>query len=149
MPMQVNEFIKHGLLGIKTEDESSKVIKTLERVGLSERYHDDISILSGGQFQRLVLGRAIIREPELMFLDEPTTGLDRRSSRDFMNELEHQCRDLNVTTVMVLHNFRHLERDFTRLAWIHDGIVETNSVEHWLNTPAFKEFIGWEPIVDR
>ena len=149
MPMQVNEFMKHGLVGSKVEDEDSKIRQTLDRVGLSDRYSDDISILSGGQFQRLVLGRAIIRNPELMFLDEPTTGLDRRSSRDFMNELEHQCKDLNVTTIMVLHSFRHLERDFTRLAWIHNGLVETDTVENWLKKPSFREFIGLEQILDR
>lgn len=81
------------------------------------------SELSGGMQRRAAAARAIAMDPELLFLDEPTTGLDPRSARMF-DDLVLFIRDtLNLTVVMVSHDIESLKRSTDRVAFIGDGKV--------------------------
>lgn len=95
----------------------------LDSVGLSARADQSYAELSGGQRQRVLIARALMTEPELLFLDEPTSGVDRDAARQIVALLarEHEAR--GVTVVMVGHQFDAL-RDFaTRALWVADGKV--------------------------
>jgi phospholipid/cholesterol/gamma-HCH transport system ATP-binding protein len=81
------------------------------------------SELSGGMQRRAAAARAIAMDPELLFLDEPTTGLDPRSARLF-DELVVFLRDaLNLTIVMVSHDIESLKRTTDRVAFVGDGKI--------------------------
>lgn len=81
------------------------------------------SELSGGMQRRAAAARAIAMDPELLFLDEPTTGLDPRSARLF-DELVVFLRDsLNLTVVIVSHDIESLKRTTDRVAFIGEGRV--------------------------
>lgn len=81
------------------------------------------SELSGGMQRRAAAARAIAMDPELLFLDEPTTGLDPRSARLF-DDLVVFLRDaLNLTVVMVSHDIESLKRATDRVAFIGDGKI--------------------------
>lgn len=81
------------------------------------------SELSGGMQRRAAAARAIAMDPELLFLDEPTTGLDPRGARLF-DELVVFLRDaLNLTIVMVSHDIESLKRTTDRVAFIGDGKI--------------------------
>lgn len=81
------------------------------------------SELSGGMQRRAAAARAIAMDPELLFLDEPTTGLDPRSARLF-DDLVVFLRDaLNLTIVMVSHDIESLKRTTDRVAFIGEGKV--------------------------
>lgn len=81
------------------------------------------SELSGGMQRRAAAARAIAMDPELLFLDEPTTGLDPRSARLF-DELVVFLRDsLNLTIVMVSHDIESLKRTTDRVAFIGEGRI--------------------------
>jgi ABC-2 type transport system ATP-binding protein len=80
---------------------SQPVSEVLERVGLAEKAKSRTSALSGGQKQRLALGMALINDPELIILDEPTTGLDpvaRRGVHDIVREIKNRGRTVILTT---------------------------------------------------
>ena len=80
---------------------SLPVGEVLERVGLAEKSKSKTSELSGGQKQRLALGMALINDPELIILDEPTTGLDpvaRRGVHDIVREIKKRGRSVILTT---------------------------------------------------
>ncbi len=81
------------------------------------------SELSGGMQRRAAAARAIAMDPELLFLDEPTTGLDPRSARLFDDLVVFLRNSLNLTIVMVSHDIESLKRTTDRVAYIGDGKI--------------------------
>ena len=81
------------------------------------------SELSGGMQRRAAAARAIAMDPELLFLDEPTTGLDPRSARLFDELVVFLRNALNLTIVMVSHDIESLKRTTDRVAFIGEGKV--------------------------
>ena len=82
-------------------DDPSPIDQLVERFRLNDFLHRDTRRLSGGQRQRLLLALALVHNPEIIFLDEPTTGLDPRSRRDvwdLVSELKADGRTLILTT---------------------------------------------------
>lgn len=103
------------------------------------------SELSGGMQRRAAAARAIAMDPELLFLDEPTTGLDPRSARLF-DDLVVFLRDaLNLTIVMVSHDIESLKRATDRVAFVGDGkILAVEPIEVLMNNtnPRIAEYFG-------
>lgn len=81
------------------------------------------SELSGGMQRRAATARAIAMDPELLFLDEPTTGLDPRSARLFDDLIVSLRKVLNLTIVMVSHDIESLKRTTDRVAFIGNGEI--------------------------
>ncbi|MFA6303798.1 MAG: ATP-binding cassette domain-containing protein [Legionella sp.] len=81
------------------------------------------SELSGGMQRRAAAARAIAMDPELLFLDEPTTGLDPRSARLFDDLVVFLRNALNLTIVMVSHDIESLKRTTDRVAFVGNGRV--------------------------
>ncbi|MFI4963298.1 MAG: ABC transporter ATP-binding protein [Legionellales bacterium] len=81
------------------------------------------SELSGGMQRRAAAARAIAMDPELLFLDEPTTGLDPRSARLFDDLVVFLRGALNLTIVMVSHDIESLKRTTDRVAFVGDGQI--------------------------
>lgn len=144
LPMPVRDFVALGLVGAHPPD-TLNIETALKRVHLEEHLHQDITTLSGGQFQRAVLARALVRSPKLLFLDEPTTGLDQKATQEFMDELHHQNRDKDLSYAMVIHDFRHLKENFDRVAWVHSGDIFSSTISEALNKPEFQAFTGLTP----
>jgi len=83
------------------EDVPAAVGKYLNMLGLWERRHDPVGSFSKGMRQKLAIARALIHEPQTLFLDEPTTGLDPEAAktiRDFIEELKTEGRTIFMTT---------------------------------------------------
>jgi ABC-2 type transport system ATP-binding protein len=92
----------------------------LEKLGIADKSESKVEQLSGGQQQRLMLARALIHEPRILFLDEPTVGLDphaRLAVWEVLRELHGQGR----TIVMSTHNMEEADRLGDRLAIIDRG----------------------------
>ena len=81
----------------------ARIKDVLDRVGLSDYTHDTVQNFSRGMQQRLSIGRAIIRDPLIMFLDEPFTGLDQQGREDFI-KLILQFRDQGKTVILASHD---------------------------------------------
>lgn len=96
----------------------------LSLVGLpSEASAKYPSELSGGMQRRAAAARAIAMDPELLFLDEPTTGLDPRSARLFDDLIVFLRDSLNLTVVMISHDIESLKRTTDRVAFVGDGKI--------------------------
>ena len=98
----------------------------LMMVELQEHQKQYVGSLSGGQKRRLSLLLTILNSPKLIFLDEPTTGMDLESVDNFWKLLENK----NYTSVIVTHDFNQIDRFFTKVLILKNGIITANeSVE--------------------
>lgn len=144
MPMTIEDFVELGFPPENRIDRTKRkamVHVALERLGLDQR-KEDISILSGGQFQRAVLARALVQHPCLLFLDEPTRGLDQKSNTLFMEELRCCSKHSAPAVIMVLHDLRQLKQHFSHVLWVKDGTTVPLQIEELEQHSELIEFLG-------
>jgi phospholipid/cholesterol/gamma-HCH transport system ATP-binding protein len=100
-----------------------RVEEKLARVGLSEMGHKNPAEISGGMRKRVGIARALVTEPEIVFFDEPTTGLDPI----LVNTMHHLIRELHqklrFTAVIVSHEIPEIFEVADRIAVLHDGVI--------------------------
>ena len=106
--------------GISRTVATQRAHELLERLGLSERKEAKVAELSGGQQQRLMIVRALMHEPDIIFLDEPTVGLDPQARLDLWEILRDMHRR-GRTIVMTTHYMDEADRLCDRLAIIDHG----------------------------
>ncbi|MHB1021363.1 MAG: ABC transporter ATP-binding protein [Acidobacteriaceae bacterium] len=75
-----------------------------EMLGIAGRLHHRPSELSGGEQQRVAIARALITRPAILLADEPTGNLDTKNSDIVLQMLQHSCREMNQTVLMITHN---------------------------------------------
>ena len=107
---------------IQKKDSSKLAWELLDFVELREKAQVKIDSLSGGMKRRLILARALINNPELLILDEPTTGLDPHSRRSVWEKLD-QLKAKNTTLVLTTHYMEEAERLCDRVAIMDSGKI--------------------------
>ena len=114
----------------------------LERVGLAEASKRKVKTFSTGMRQRLLLARALLNEPRVLFLDEPTRGLDPQSARD-LHALVAERAAAGTTIFLTTHDMTEADSLCDRVAFLADGRIAA------LDTPrALKLRLGGAPEVD-
>jgi ABC-2 type transport system ATP-binding protein len=107
----------YGISGRRLKERSAAMLDSL---GLTPRAGDLVETLSGGMRRRVELAKAMLHQPELLLLDEPSTGLDPMARREFFGHLEQLSRRDNVTIVLTTHHMEEAER-CDRIAMLHQG----------------------------
>ncbi|VVB66906.1 Trehalose/maltose import ATP-binding protein MalK [uncultured archaeon] len=115
----VRENVSFGLK-MRGERKEEKVREALSAVGLLGYESRDASTLSGGEMQRTALARALVLEPELLLLDEPTANLDPKSAAS-IDRIIQETSAQNTTVIMATHNMRQCQRLAHRIAVLKDG----------------------------
>ena len=90
--------------GVKKEEREKLSVDALRRVGLEKRMNHLPSQMSGGQQQRTAIGRAIVKNPDILLCDEPTGALDYKTSKEILKLLEDVNQKYGNTIIMVTHN---------------------------------------------
>ena len=97
-------YSKKGLFKRNTKEDKKLIDSALERVGMLDYKHRQIGYLSGGQQQRVFIAKALISNPRIIFLDEPTTGIDIRAVDSICCLLGDLNKNSGLTIVMVTHD---------------------------------------------
>ncbi|HHT75551.1 MAG TPA: ABC transporter ATP-binding protein [Euryarchaeota archaeon] len=100
-----------------------RTAEVLDEVGLQGREQDRVAELSTGLKRRVGLARALLREPELLFLDEPTSSLDPQAQRDFRELIVSLSRDRRLTVFLNTHDLDEAQRICNRVAILDQGRV--------------------------
>lgn len=108
------------LLGVPKPDIAEKVEEWAERIGLHDALDRAAPRLSGGEKQKLALGRALIRNPKVLFLDEPCANLDGRSTREIETLLLHSQQE-GTRIVMTTHNLGQARRLASDVLFLLNG----------------------------
>jgi zinc transport system ATP-binding protein len=128
-PVTVRELVTTGrasrtrLLGPLTSGDRTSVQEAIDRVGLGPHADRRLTTLSGGQQQRAFIAKALAADPELLVLDEPTTGVDVEAQDAIAALLQRLRSELEMTILYVSHEFGAVERFVERIVLVRGGVV--------------------------
>jgi zinc transport system ATP-binding protein len=128
LPVTAAEVVASGLIPILRfrrirADERRKVNESLALVGMEKQAQARIGALSMGQQQRVLIARALVSDPELLLLDEPTASIDADAQSSFYTLLRSFNRDRGVTLVMVSHDIGVVAHEVSRVACLNRHIL--------------------------
>lgn len=112
-------YLKWGV----TDRDRQVVEAILRRLGLEALATRELDRLSGGERQKVLLGRALAQQPKLLLLDEPTSNLDLRNQYEVLDLVRRVCREEHLTAVAVLHDLNLALRFCDRFLLLHGGTV--------------------------
>jgi len=147
-PATVHEVVESGLVatvGLFSRvgaRERQRVADALASVGLASHASARVGALSAGQQQRVLIARALVTNPELLILDEPTTGVDPDAQTSFYALLQHLNREREVTLVLVSHDIGVVSREVTKLACLNRRLVFHGAPADFLSDAALAALYG-------
>ena len=122
--------------GVPPRERTRRAEEMLVRVGLKDRMHHYQNQLSGGQQQRTSIGRAIVKNPDLLLCDEPTGALDYNTSKDILKLIEDVNRKYGNTIIIVTHNDA-IKLMADRVIKLRDGMIRKEYTNE-AKTPAME-----------
>lgn len=114
-------------VGAYLSDKSLDVNDIMKTLGLYEHQYKLPNQLSGGQQQRTAIGRAIIKNPDILLCDEPTGALDYNTSKDILRLIEEVNKKYGNTIIIVTHNDA-IKNMADRVITLHDGMIRDNYI---------------------
>jgi zinc transport system ATP-binding protein len=137
LPMQVERFLR---LGAKVAPE--RLREALREVGAGQVIHSRLSTLSGGELQRVLLARALLHDPQLLVLDEPTQGVDLKGQAE-LYRLITRIRDRHQCSVLMVSHDLHLVMSATdEVICLNQHVCCHGHPEQVSNDPAYLELFG-------
>ena len=127
----MGRFGRRGLFHKMTSEDKEKVQESLKQVDMQDYRHRLIGDLSGGQQQRVFIARALAGDPEVIFLDEPTVGVEKDIKEEFYKLLRKLNEELNLTVILVTHDMESMVHEAMHIACIDRTLVFHNSVDNF------------------
>ncbi len=130
-PFSALEVVRAGGMGPKPRSQggpnyraasAERALNALGQVGIAKLAARPLRDLSGGQQQRVLIARALVREPDLLILDEPTAGMDIPSERDLLDFITELYREREVTIILVVHQLSLVAGRCSHLAIINKDL---------------------------
>lgn len=121
--VSMGRLTKVGMLKNFDKEDLNIINKSLEQVSMEKQKDHLIGELSGGQLQRVLIARALAQQPSIIFLDEPTAGVDVDSQAQFYTLLKNLNQDLGITLVLVSHDLDIVANEVTEVACINQTLI--------------------------
>jgi len=119
-----------------------RVEQVLDLVDLAGYQKRLMTTLSGGQQQRILIARALATEPEVMLLDEPTTGIDHQTQENFYDLLGELNHDYGLTIAVVTHDYGVVNKHINQVACLNRKLIYHGRHEDFCQSAAFKELLA-------
>ena len=137
MPMSVARF-----LALSSSQNASQNQAMLARVGIPDRAKEQMASLSGGEFQRVLLAHALLGEPQVLILDEPTQGLDQPAVAAFYRLIEEVRDELGCAILMVSHDLNVVMRRSDRVICLNGHICCEGTPSDVSLAPEYQALFG-------
>ncbi|WP_397542196.1 ATP-binding cassette domain-containing protein [Roseovarius salis] len=137
LPLTVRRF-----LGLPVRVTGARVDAALDAAGAGGLADRQMAALSGGQFQRVLLARALLNDPELLILDEATQGLDQPGAAAFYRRIEQVRQDLGCAVLMVSHELHVVMAASDRVICLNGHICCEGAPEHVASAPEYRALFG-------
>jgi ABC-2 type transport system ATP-binding protein len=122
LSVEQNLYYHCALHGLSRQEAARRIAAEIERVGLVDQRRDKTRQLSGGQRRRIEIARALLHQPRLLLLDEPTVGLDIASRQFMLDHVRRLCRDEGLAALWATHLIDEVG-DGARVVVLHKGEV--------------------------
>ncbi len=137
LPMTVRRF-----LSLPTRISNAAAAQALMQAGVPDLGQHQMADLSGGQFQRVLLARALLDNPQLLLLDEATQGLDQPGSAAFYRQIEDVRRNLGCAVVMVSHDLHVVMAASDRVLCINGHVCCEGTPDIVASAPEYRALFG-------
>lgn len=138
-------YIKWGV----SQTDRRMVDDTLRRMGLEGFAMRYLHQLSGGEQQKVLLARALVQQPKLLLLDEPTSNLDLGNQYEVLSLVREVCRERNITAILVIHDLNLALRFCDRFVFLHGGTVFAAGDHTVVNPENIRAVYGMESVVEQ
>jgi len=140
IPLTVEEFLSLALKKINKNKKES----TIKEIGISNLINKKIGDLSGGELQRVLIAKAVLEEPELILLDEPTTGIDIEGEKKFYELLLHLNKEHKITIIFVSHEINIVYNFSNKVICLNKDLLCFGPTQQLLTEKTIKALYGAE-----
>ena len=137
LPITVERFLR-----IQKNSSLISCQQALEKAGIQDLAQNQVSDLSGGQFQRVMLASALLTQPNLLLLDEATQGLDQLGSADFYRQIEKVRTETSCAVVMISHELHVVMSASDRVICLNGHICCEGTPELVTSDPEYRALFG-------
>ncbi|NPA10766.1 MAG: metal ABC transporter ATP-binding protein [Epsilonproteobacteria bacterium] len=144
IPIRVYDIILQGRLKsgkfFYSKEDKRQALKIMQKLNIQHLKNKKINDLSGGQRQKVLIARALVSEPKIVIMDEPTSAIDLKGQKEILDLIE----ELNITRVIVSHDIKILLRKVDKIAYVNKKAIIHSGPK--LNIPNDKHFCEIELI---
>jgi len=142
---EVVEMVRHAKRGIfqKIQKRDTEIVEqSLKEVEMWDLRDRLIGDLSGGQQQRIFIARALAGEPEIVFFDEPTVGVDRKTQNEFYALVKRLNKNSHLTVVLISHDIERITEEAMHIACVNKTLVCHTSAKEFLEESESLDILG-------
>ncbi len=149
-PATVREIVSTGLIvhkkGIKylTSQDKERVDEILASLGIDNLSHKKVGHLSGGQYQRMLLARALVSRPGMLILDEPASALDPKIREDLFLILSELNKNQGITILFVSHDIGSIGKYTNKMLYLDRKVIFFGDYEQFCQSKDMTEYFGYE-----
>ena len=144
----MGRYDRIGLGRRPSADDRQRALQALDHVGIADLRDQQLSALSGGQKQRTLIARALVGQPSLLVLDEPTNGMDLVSTTQILSLVRRLHEQDKLTVLMVSHALNEVANYVNRIALTMDGAFRIGAVQEIMTEETLSRMYGIPVQVD-
>lgn len=119
----LNLYKEFSILNTITKKSKSKIENTFSTLKIKDLIDRPMNTLSGGQAQRVMIARAMVNNPDILILDEPTVGIDQKSKEDFLDLIVHLNTHHGISILMITHEMEILGDYVDKVFKLKEGVI--------------------------